>query len=181
MIPPRNFLWIDLFSKKNEVEVTVLSVLKANQLFCRLTRKELALVANLVHIRNYEAGEAVFSQAEKGLGMYIIVKGSIEIRIHEHGKPGEEIAVAELGPGSFFGEHALIDPESKRTASAYSRGPTVLAGFFKPDLMEIMERKPETGVKILFQLAKVLGKRLSETTEALTQATQQLPEIKKAA
>ncbi len=113
--------------------------------------------------------------------MYIIVKGSIEIRIHEPGRSDKEIAIAELGPGAFFGELALIDHESKRTASAYAQGPTVLVGFFKPELMEIMERKPETGVKILFQLAKVLGKRLSETTETLTQTARQLAERKKAA
>ena len=39
--------------------------------------------------------------------------------------------------------------------------------------LEIMERKPETGVKILFSLAKVLGRRLNETTEMITSLTKE--------
>jgi hypothetical protein len=31
-----------------------------------------------------------------------------------------------------------------------------------------MERKPETGVKILFSLSSVLGRRLSETTDLIS-------------
>ena len=44
----------------------------------------------------------------------------------------------------------------------------MLIGFFKPDLMEILERKPAMGVKILFQLATVLGERLLQTTDRIT-------------
>ncbi len=47
----------------------------------------------------------------------------------------------------------------------------MLIGFFKPDLMEILERKPEMGAKIMFQLATVLGRRLLETTEKITLLT----------
>ena len=46
---------------------------------------------------------------------------------------------------------------------------SVLVGFFKPDLEDILERNPAMGVKILFQLSTVLGRRLLETTERITQ------------
>ncbi len=180
---PKRLLWLDFFSKKNEADLTVMSMLRSNQLFSKLTRKELALVSKLVHMRNYEAGEAVFTQDEKGLGMYIIAKGTIDIRMRAHDNPAEEVTVATLEPGSFFGELALTEQGSKRSASAYAHDKTVLVGFFRPDLMEIMERKPETGVKILLQLCKVLGKRLSETSDALTRISRELytHESKKAA
>ena len=44
----------------------------------------------------------------------------------------------------------------------------MLIGFFKPDLEDILERNPAMGVKILFQLSSVLGRRLLETTERIT-------------
>lgn len=161
------FLWLDLFSRKSESEITVLSTLKSNQLFIKLTQRELNYVSKIVHMRSYEPGESVFAQYEKGLGMYMIARGAIDIRIRDKHNNGD-LLVTTLGPGSFFGELALVDTDNQRTASAFAQGPTTLVGFFKPDLLEIMERKPETGVKILFQLSKVMGRRLNETTELLT-------------
>lgn len=162
------FLWLDLFSRKSESEITILSTLKTNQLFTKLTPRELNYVAKIVHVRTYEPSEVIFEQYEKGLGMYMIAKGSVEIKIRGKEKHDEQVLVTTLHAGSFLGELALVDTDNKRTASAYALGPTMLIGFFKPDLLEIMERKPETGVKILFQLAKVLGRRLNETTDLIT-------------
>jgi CRP-like cAMP-binding protein len=163
------FLWSDFFTKKSEVDVTVVSTLKANKLFKRLSPREIAYVAKVVHMRHYEPNDQVFAQYEKGLGMYMIAKGAIEIRLRAHNadKSDPETLVADLTEGSFFGELALIDDNDRRTASAYAKGPTTLVGFFKPDLMEIMERKPDLGVKILLELSKVLGKRLAETIEQI--------------
>lgn len=159
------FLWLDLFSRKSESEITILSTLKTNQLFAKLTPREINYVSGIVHMRNYEPSEVIFEQYEKGLGMYMIAKGAVDIKIRD--KHDGDLLVTTLGPGSFFGELALVDTDSKRTASAFAQGPTTLIGFFKPDLIEIMERKPETGVKILLQLSKVLGRRLNETTEVI--------------
>ncbi|MGE4233283.1 MAG: Crp/Fnr family transcriptional regulator [Bacteriovoracia bacterium] len=163
-----DFLWTNLFSKKDAKEVTVIETLKANQLFLELSPKELKYVAKMVHLREYQPGEVIFSQYEKGLGMYMLAKGKVEIRSHKPYSPKKEVLITTLEAGSFFGEIALVDQENKRTASAYAVGPTILVGFFKPDLMEIMVRKPETGIKIVFALASVLGRRLNETTETLT-------------
>src|SRR5262245_16531350 len=102
------FLWLDLFSRKNETQVTVLSTLRTNQLFVKLTRRELGYVSKIVHVRTYEPSEVVFEQYEKGLGMYMIAKGAIDIRVR-NGEKGEEMLVTTLGPGSFFGELALVD------------------------------------------------------------------------
>jgi CRP/FNR family cyclic AMP-dependent transcriptional regulator len=174
------YIWLDLFSRKNEAEITILSTLKTNQLFSQLTNRELTYVSKTVHVRHYEPGETVFQQYEKGLGMYMIAKGGVEIKIRAADNSDQEALVTTLGSGSFFGELALVDTENKRTASAYAQGPTTLIGFFKPDLLEIMERKPETGVKILFQLSRVLGRRLNETTELISKLHRERENSKKA-
>ncbi len=162
------FLWLDLFSQKNDSEITVLSTLRSNLLFAKLSARELNYVSKVVHVRTYEPGEVIFSQYEKGLGMYMIAKGAVEIKIRASDKGESEVVVTTLDAGTFFGELALIDNDNKRTASAYALGPTTLIGFFKPDLLDIMERRPQTGVKILYQLSRVLGRRLSETTELIS-------------
>lgn len=165
----QKFLWINLFPRKSETEHLVFNTLKECQLFNKLQKREIDYISKFVHVRQYTPGEAIFSQYEKGLGLYIIAKGSVEIKSRSSQASEAEALITTLSAGSFFGELALVDTESKRAASAYATGPTTLIGFFKPDLLEIMERKPQTGVKLLFSLAKVLGKRLTEATELIAE------------
>ncbi len=162
--------WKDLFSSERNKN-PVLNALKDNALFSDFSHTELRYLENIVHIRKFEAGEYVFQQNEIGIGMYIIAKGRIEIRVTppEKGSTSEEVVITTLEKGSFFGEQALIESESKRTATALVTEPTMLIAFLKPDLMDIIHRKPSLGVKITIQLARVLGKRLKRTTDRLSE------------
>jgi len=142
----------------------VVDALRSNLLFRDLSPRELQYLATLVYERTYEKGETVFRQNDRGFGMYVISRGKVEIR--NAGRHGES-ALTTLEAGSFFGELSLIERENIRTASAIAVERTTLVGFFKPDLMAILESKPTTGVKILFQLSTVVGQRLLETTQRL--------------
>ena len=61
-----------------------------------------------------------------------------------------------------------------RSASAKSAEDSVLLGFFKRDLIELLERNPATGVKVVFRLAEVLGQRLKDTTDKITKLKTEL-------
>jgi len=158
-------MWKDLFRPGKNEKTDMLDVLKDNILFATLTRRELKYLSSLLYERVYQQDEPVFKQNDRGIGMYLIAKGRIAINTHN---PQGDVHVTTLAEGNFFGELALIDPENIRTATAIAMDRTALIGFFKPDLMEIIERKPDMGAKILFQLALVLGRRLLETTEKIT-------------
>jgi CRP/FNR family cyclic AMP-dependent transcriptional regulator len=159
-----HFLWTDLFRRDNAAQRNLTNILKDNVLFRTLTLRELKYLANLVYERVYQPNEPIFQQNDRGLGMYLIAKGRVAIKSPT---PDGEVLVTTLTEGSFFGEIALVDPDNLRSASAVAAERCIIIGFFKPDLMEILERKPEMGVKILFQLSTVLGKRLLETTERI--------------
>ena len=62
---------------------------------------------------NYQAGEKIFSEGDKGDQMYVIRAGEVEIE--RDGK-----IVETLSPGEVFGEMALIDG-SQRAATARAR------------------------------------------------------------
>lgn len=169
MIP----LWDNIF-KSDRQEKTLEIALKNNILFKDLNRKELELVRQIVNVRNYSSGEGVFQQGEVGVGMYIVLKGTVEI-VTEDTKPGalhQPRFITKLGEGDFFGEIALVEETGRRTATATCGPDTVLIGFFKPDLFEVISRNPEAGVKILLGLGRVLGTRLAETTALLRQLKQ---------
>ena len=142
-----NFLWENIF-KKFEREQNIATVLSQNILFRNLTKKELKFIEKIVHIRKYRAGEYIFRQNENGVGMYIIVNGSVNISIIDdvlmEGDKEKEVVVARLETGDFFGELSLVEDISKRSATAAAAEDTALIGFFKPDLLEVLERSSTT-------------------------------------
>ena len=171
-----HFIWKDLFRRGVSEKLGIIEVLRENILFRTLNRKELAYLSHFVYERVYQIDEPVFEQHDRGIGMYIIAKGRVAIKTQS---PQSDELVTVLSEGSFFGEIALVEPDNVRTAMAVPIEKTVVVGFFKPDLMEILERKPDMGVKILFQLCTVIGSRLMETTERITQLKRSNPSPKK--
>lgn len=174
-----HFIWADLFRRGRNEQTSIAEVLKENVLFKTLTARELHYVSTLVYERTYQADEAIFQQNDRGLGMYVIAKGRVAIRTQALNNPHDEVLVTILSEGSFFGELSLVDPDNIRTASAIALERTVVIGFFKPDLMELLERKPALGVKILLQLSAVLGRRLLETTDKITSLTKRVQVFEK--
>lgn len=174
-----NFLWDNIFRKKPDDDVR--SVLRGNILFQDLSDRELRFVEGLVHLRRYHSGETVFRQGEVGVGMYLIIKGRIEIFITDssaYTDEAKDIYITQLVHGDFFGELALVEENGRRTATAIARDETILIGFFKPDLIEILTRNPTTGIKIVMRLAEVLGRRLKETTDKVSDLRQALKELR---
>lgn len=166
-----NFIWENLF-RKSDQEQDVLEALRQAYVFRNLNRKELRFVQETVHVRSFKAGETIFHQGEVGVGMYIILKGSLDIFVDhqpEEETPTHAHLVTRLRGGDFLGELSLVENNSRRTATAIAAEESVLIGFFKPDLFDILERQPATGVKILTRLCEILGRRLKETTVKVTE------------
>jgi len=159
-----NPIWGNGIFKKKKKEDDILTLLKQVPIFSDLSPKELAEVEKIVHRRSYKRNEPIIKTGDPGLGMYIIVKGSVEIATEE-GKC-EKSVLAQLSDGSFFGDLALLD-ESPRSASAIALEDCNVIGFFRPDFLDLLYRKPKLGIKVLFALAKTIGERLRRTDELL--------------
>lgn len=86
--------------------------------------------------------------------------------------------ITTLVPGDFFGEIALVQENGLRSAGARVLENTRLIGFFKANLLEIIERRPSAGVKILLRLSEVLARRLVDTTDMLAATTTPHEEMK---
>ena len=162
------FTWSNLF-RKDSREKSVLETLSQTHIFGNLSKRELGLVMQTIHVRDYAPGENIFSQGELGIGMYIILQGKVDVFSSGPTAREETRLVTQLQPGDFFGELALVEQQGRRSATAIASTDTSLIGFFKPDLMEILERQPQTGSKIVLRLAEVLGRRLKQTSLKLSE------------
>lgn len=159
--------WGNIFAK-NQVQ-DIVSILKQIPLFKGITYMDLVKLSKFLHLRKYGQNEIIFFEKEPGAGLYIVKSGQVKIFIKS--LEGEERELVKLGSGTFFGEVALID-EAPRSASAICMEDTELLGFFRPDLMTLLDRDPRLSSKILWQLALVVGQRLRDTNKDLKRLTQ---------
>ena len=156
-------LWKSLTRSSSSSEEDAL--LGSIPLFEDLTSRELDAVQRLLHRREYVAGESVFVQGEPGLGMYVILRGTISIQSEPSGRE-----LVELADGDFFGEIALLN-EVIRTATARAKTDCTLVSLFQPDLLSLLDRNPRLGVKVLLALARLAGLRLVEVSDEMEAVT----------
>ncbi len=127
-------------------------------LFAELTASELRIVDHLLHEREFIKGEIVFDEGEEGQAIYFILKG--KVLICRQGRPTDG-AIAELAPGQFFGEMALLD-DSPRVAQVRVSEDCVLAVFFREDFLGLLNTHAGIASKISLQLSRYIGQRLRE-------------------
>jgi CRP/FNR family cyclic AMP-dependent transcriptional regulator len=152
-------IWGSIFRLSRKKE-SLADILHNIPLFSDLTPRELKILEGVVHRRTYQPGETVFVETEPGAGMYVIQTGHVSIVLHHRDE--NPVLLAELEPGEFFGEMALLG-DTTRSATAIARDRSELIGFFHPDLLEIISLHPQIGAKIAFGLSKTLAERLRYT------------------
>ncbi|MEA3363553.1 MAG: cyclic nucleotide-binding domain-containing protein [Thermodesulfobacteriota bacterium] len=170
-----NPFWSNIFQSSG-YEQTLEYFLSTMPMFKKLDKRELAFLANIVHTRNYEADEIVFSEGDIGSGMYSIRSG--QIQIFNRSEHGEETEQAILETGDFFGEIALT-ASRPRCASARSTEPTVLVGLFRSDMLEAVRRHPAPSAKIMLGLNRVISDRLLQCSLQLEELKKQLGDDRK--
>ena len=159
--------WSNIFRRNSQSEDELYEILTKVPIFKDLNRREFKKIESILHRRSYAADECIVTEGDMGVGMYVILAGEVEI-VHA-AENGEEVRLASFGAGDFFGDQVLVD-ESARTASAIARAPCRAVGFFRPDLLELIERSPRLGLKIVLRLSQMMSVRLRHTNRLLKEA-----------
>ena len=166
--------WSNLFGRRDSGGDELYEVLSKVPIFQDLSRREFRRIRDILHRRSYSEGEAVVKEGDVGVGMYVILAG--EVAIVQEGTDGEQTELASFGAGDFFGDQVLLD-ESPRTASAIAREATRAVGFFRPDLLELIESNPRLGLKIVMRLSHMVSVRLRHTNRLLKEARDRVRRI----
>ena len=175
----KDLFWGNIFNIGKRTD-SLYFFLKSTPLFKGLTSRDIKNIEKIVHLRKFKEGEIVFKEDEPGTGMYLIKSGSIRIakQGNKQGDKNQEDIISTLMQHDFLGELALIEETScARTASAYADHESELVGFFKPDLMDIIQRNPRLGVKIVMRISEIVAARLRITTSALTEKKKKIKEL----
>ena len=115
--------------------------LKGVSLFEHIPPNDLIVIAQISHEENIPKSHPVFKENDSGDSLYLIVSG--EVLIH---KDSEELA--NIGSGDVFGEMAILDSEP-RSASATTKGDSVLLKIEREDFSDLLHEKPEISLGII--------------------------------
>lgn len=100
----------------------------------------------------------LFARGDAGSSMYVVDEGAVEIRIGDTGS-GKTTRLAAFGPGSIFGEIAMLNPD-ERTADAVCLKPTRLYELRREALDALEASSPRLYARILANLNAHLANRL---------------------
>ncbi|MEI7481912.1 MAG: cyclic nucleotide-binding domain-containing protein [Elusimicrobiota bacterium] len=137
--------------------------LKNIRLFEGIKKRDLIHILENLQERTYLKGETIFTQGDIGRALFIVFSGKIALSRLERGTEKSEI-IAEVQPGEFFGEMALLE-EMPRTATVYALEETKVFMLFKIKLETLLFARPKIGVVIATQLAKIMSARLRAVIE----------------
>src|SRR5437764_15292794 len=129
-------------------------------LFSSLREKELKELATSCREGRYSPGSVLISQGEKGLGLFILTKGTVRIT-RATSPDGAEEVLGTAEAGDIIGEMALLDdmPRSA-TVTAVDEVSVLVLPFweFRIVLREILRRDPDVGLDLLAVLSRRLRK-----------------------
>jgi len=87
----------------------------------RLAPADRAAVLAAARVASYPAGAVVVREGDPGDAFYVVLAGRIAVGVAR--ADGGETRVAELGPGTWFGEQALLGAGGHRTATVRALAP----------------------------------------------------------
>ena len=150
--------WGAVFDRKSKakIERSIIDVLKEVPVFEELSNREVQNIARIAYQRHYSAGEVIIHEGQNAAGMYIMVDGQAEVT--KALEDGTILQLTTLENSGLFGDVGLLD-SSPRTATVKATRDSNVIGFFRPELLELMNSNPRLASKVIFKLGQILTAR----------------------
>ena len=115
------------------------------------------------HQKSYDAKKVIIHEGDASDSLYYIIQGSVNVQAEN--EQGDEIILAYLNPGDFFGEAGLFNidfgEEGKRTAWVIARTACVIAEISYQKFKQIVNDDPA----VMFLLTGQIFDRLKRTSQ----------------
>lgn len=134
----------------------IVDMLSQTPIWSGLSNQDLHSIVRSAKDLRFDSGEAIVKKGETGVGFYLILEGSTEVK-------SGEILLSTLGRGQFFGEMSLIDDEP-RSADVIAVEPTRCLVLTVWAFESLVSNHPKIALKMLRELVR----RLRNTDKAYT-------------
>jgi CRP-like cAMP-binding protein len=129
-------------------------------LFRDLSERDMAELDRMTTITNVARGRVFYQPEDLGEVLFLIKQGQVQLyRISPEGK---KLVIATLGPGTLFGEMALLG-QQMHNAFAEALEDCLILVMSRADLERLILDKPIVGVRML----EITGRRLSDAEARL--------------
>jgi CRP/FNR family transcriptional regulator/CRP/FNR family cyclic AMP-dependent transcriptional regulator len=119
--------------------------------FANLPDEHATELAKSLVPRRFAPGQVIFHLGDPGGLLYLISKG--KVKISHTTTEGQEVVLAILGPGDFFGELALLD-DAPRSATAVALEATETWTLHREEFMHYLTDNPDFALHVLKTLAR---------------------------
>ena len=123
-------------------------LLKTVPLFAGCGSRELKAIAASGREVRFEPGTAICTEGDTGIGLHVIVQGEVKVQVGGRTR-------RRLGPGSFFGEMAVLDG-GPRTATVTSETPLVTFTVPVWGFRNLLKEHPSLAAKMLEEVCRRL-------------------------
>jgi small-conductance mechanosensitive channel/CRP-like cAMP-binding protein len=140
-------------------------VVESVEIFAPLSAEEKQTVARSAVRSVFAPGELILRRGDPGDSMFVIYRGNVEVRLPS--RDGNAQQVAELKPGSFFGEMALLTGEP-RNADVITVSEVETLEIRKGVVQQLLENNAE--------LAEALSRTIAARQVRLDEYARAMPE-----
>lgn len=145
--------------------INVADVLDGLELFREFSYAELKVIGRFLTQVDKQQGEVVFAEGDPGDHMLILAEGRLSI--FKGGEHGSHLLCHE-GRGRIVGEMALLDRE-RRSATCMADTDCKMLTLDDLGLRQLTDEAPLLAYRFMFNLAKLLSRRLRRTSGMLVE------------
>lgn len=145
-----------------EPTISLSQVLKSSDYFSGLNELEIRQLVEIGQLQSLQSEEVLFRERDPADGFYIVISGLVEVYTEKLGR-----VLASLGPGSFFGELALM-LGIPRTASVKAKEKSLLFVVRFPQFEQLLQSNPDFREAIINALGEHQGELMRRKEELAT-------------
>lgn len=135
-------------------------------LFEGASEEALDEIAALCETIKIDKGNYVFREGETADKLHLLIKGSIALRVNLTSRPDSVTVSFVNRPHQTLGWSGVVSP-NYYTASAYCEEDTELIVIPSAKFLNILEKHPETGYKVMLRITQIISDRLRNSRQAL--------------
>ena len=136
------------------------NLLERSELFATLAVEARSRLGSIARSRAIRAGEYLFLLGDRADSVFIVERGQVELCFPIMvGGALRDIPIETKGPGGTLGWSALVAPY-RFTLSARAAEESVIVGFARHDLQELLLADPSSGYAFMRRVAEIVGQRL---------------------
>ncbi|MFH0899116.1 MAG: cyclic nucleotide-binding domain-containing protein, partial [Pseudomonadota bacterium] len=145
--------------------MAIATTIKGHDLFAALSVDDVKRVSQFSATRTYEMGEWVFRHDAPASHVFILLKGSVQLKLHA-GTNDVGMAIARIEPGYLLGLSALFG-DTRYTSGAQTLERCEVLAMEGKLLRGLLQESPQVGYSIMNAVAKGFCDRYLEVLRRL--------------